>query len=267
MAAKRKRAEPALDINQLVERARAVVDESGSIALAKLAPASVRSAVVERLVSEGLEGTPKVVRQPLSAQLQKALAEGAAIPLKTCARHVAGASAAEAQKAGLGLVADGHAHLVLRGKVPTLYSRSAAVLSEEGVRRLVEFGKTVQAALKSKQRATLLESDLRELFEAVLPATKTKPGAGGREATLERVLRAVDEAHDAGLGLSFVPRVVQLLGRELGVGTAKSALVEAASRGLLELRPEGGMARLSRAELELCPPGPQGTWLSWARRS
>jgi len=48
---------------------------------------------------------------------------------------------------------------------------------------------------------------------------------------------------------------------------AREALLTAAHSSLLELRPEGGINRLSPEELSLCPPGPQGTRLSWARRT
>jgi hypothetical protein len=43
--------------------------------------------------------------------------------------------------------------------------------------------------------------------------------------------------------------------------------VAAAMDGLLELRPEGGIHRLSDEELAACPEGPHGTRLSWARRT
>ena len=44
-------------------------------------------------------------------------------------------------------------------------------------------------------------------------------------------------------------------------------LLAAAMAGFLELRPEGGIKRLSEQELLVCPEGPHGTRLSWARRT
>jgi len=46
---------------------------------------------------------------------------------------------------------------------------------------------------------------------------------------------------------------------------AREMLLLAASRELVELRPEGGLGRLTPEDLELCPPGPARTRLSWAR--
>jgi hypothetical protein len=96
------------------------------------------------------------------------------------------------------------------------------------------------------------------------PAAVRSPSS--KPDSMQRLLAAVDAAYDASVGLSFVPRVIQLLGADMDAEVAKSLLTDAANRGLLELRPEGGIGRLSTQELELCPPGPQGTWLSWARR-
>ncbi len=67
--------------------------------------------------------------------------------------------------------------------------------------------------------------------------------------------------HKSHGGLVFIPTLVKALG---GSG-AKAAILKAADDGLLELRPESGMNRLSPQERAMCIPGPQGTVLSWAR--
>jgi hypothetical protein len=93
--------------------------------------------------------------------------------------------------------------------------------------------------------------------------------AGGPSATtmrspLDRVLEAIDaERNDS--GLSFVPNVVRRLAPELDMAAAKRALLDAATRGLVELRPEAGLGRLSEEELDASPAGPQGSRLTWAR--
>lgn len=58
-------------------------------------------------------------------------------------------------------------------------------------------------------------------------------------------------------GLAFVPDVVAAVGRD--------ALLAAASAELVELRPEGGLARLTPAERAACPAMRDGTPLSWCR--
>ncbi len=83
---------------------------------------------------------------------------------------------------------------------------------------------------------------------------------------LERLWGVLDAVQDERLGLSFIPKVMQELSPQLEPKAAQSVLLAAAKAGLVELRPEGGLGRLSEAELELCPTGPGGTRLSWARR-
>ena len=80
------------------------------------------------------------------------------------------------------------------------------------------------------------------------------------------VLGALDATRDARTGLSFVPHLVQRLLSGTPVAAIHAALLAAAREERIELRPEGGLARLTREELGLCPPGPSGTRLSWARR-
>jgi hypothetical protein len=58
-------------------------------------------------------------------------------------------------------------------------------------------------------------------------------------------------------GLAFVPEVIALVG--------KDALLQAAKAELVELRPEGGLGRLSVAERDACPAMRDGTPLSWCR--
>ena len=52
---------------------------------------------------------------------------------------------------------------------------------------------------------------------------------------------------------------------KLATERAHVALREAERSGLLELRPESGMGRLSKADAALCVPGPQGSLLSVLR--
>jgi hypothetical protein len=98
-------------------------------------------------------------------------------------------------------------------------------------------------------------------------ASASVPRAAAPVASLARLLAAVDAVRDERTGMSFVPAIVQRLSSDMAVATAQEALLTAARQELIELRPEGGLGRLSGEELALCPPGPSGTRLSWARRN
>jgi hypothetical protein len=137
---------------------------------------------------------------------------------------------------------------------------------QQAAKRLAALSKLLTAATKKKQPTTVLRDDVQAELAHVLPLPPAaRPvGNGQRDTTVQRVLEAVAAAREGG-GLAFVPRVLQLLQRELDAAAAQRALLDAAARGLLELRPEGGMGRLSEAERRACPEGPQGTRLSWAR--
>lgn len=67
-------------------------------------------------------------------------------------------------------------------------------------------------------------------------------------------------------GLSFVPNVVIDIIGEMGVTKeeAKNLLLKASRDGEIELRPESGLGRLSREEIELCIKTPNAV-LSWIR--
>jgi hypothetical protein len=118
-----------------------------------------------------------------------------------------------------------------------------------------------------KKGLTLLTSDVEE----TLDAARGIVGEGGRRAAdptldVDRLLAALDSTRDERTGLSFVPNIMTRLSPALPVAVAQEVLLTAARRELIELRPEGGLERLTPEELSLCPPGPGGTRLSWARR-
>lgn len=66
--------------------------------------------------------------------------------------------------------------------------------------------------------------------------------------------------NDSSIGLAFLPDVIKAHGPK-----ALREIERLADSGVIELRPEGGIGRLSPQELSMTLPGPQGTRLSWAR--
>lgn len=243
--------------------------------LSSLGPPALRPQLSARLVQDGYEATKTMLRKPVKIQFAEALADGAFISLKAAASHLVGASSAEAKTVALGLVAAGKAKLVLRGTEQAVVPLDTPTLSRKELMALGGFVKRVAKALGSKTGTTLLRSDVveeigpflqspaAEKHASVVADTREKSPSG---SAMTRLLSAVDATRDPRTGLSFVPAIVARLKTELDSARVTAGLLEAARHGLLELRPEGGIQRLSPEELLLCPPGPQGTRLSWARR-
>jgi hypothetical protein len=264
----------------------AVRDELAREAVAKLGsikPAHLRQVLGEKLVQEGFEVTKTLVRRPLQAQLRDALQHGALVPVKSLASHVRGATATELKRLAEAAVREGTARLVLRGAAEVLAGTEVRVLSGAEVEalriRVVALGKALEKVTR-KQGLSLLATDataaLSEALTAVDERSSAKAGSRAplpaaspqkpRDDAMSTLLEAVDSTRDVRTGLSFVPAVVGRLAPGLSASAAVKLLLTAAERELLELRPEGGIGRLSEAELSVCPPGPHDTRLSWARR-
>lgn len=84
---------------------------------------------------------------------------------------------------------------------------------------------------------------------------------------LDAVMRHMAPTRAESVGLSFVPDMMdRLMADGMSKEQAHKALIEAHRAGLIELRPESGLSRLSREQTDILPNGPQGTKLSWARQ-
>lgn len=82
----------------------------------------------------------------------------------------------------------------------------------------------------------------------------------------DHLLEVLSAHEGAGGMLMNVPGAVGDLRAEgWPLSRIHSLLLGAARAGIIELQPESGLDRLSDAEMALCPPGPHGTRLSWAR--
>lgn len=279
----------ATDVERTLLELRERLRAEGALKLTSLAPKSLRGSLVSQLASEGYELTRTWLRRPLHAQIREALAHGALVTRKDLSSLVRGASTAEVARALTELSRAGEVFLVLRGKHETFTGASTELLAGESLRSLSDamarLSKVLSAANK-KRGAALLRSDVQELLaqaNAWLPARtadapresleRDRANAGhaaerGRSETGQRasLLDALDATRDERTGLSFVPRLMGHLLPDVPLAMAHEVLLEAARDEVIELRPEGGLGRLSTQELELCPPGPGGTRLSWARR-
>jgi hypothetical protein len=267
--AARKKPVPSLDVGATIERISQEVAERGAcIRAACKVPKAFWPEVQAKLTQRGLEVTPKFVRRPLRDQLLTLLATGAVLPLAgtALARHVSGAAGPEAAKAALALVQSKEAQAVMRARGLFLVGPTANVIPLQALSPSI---KAIDATLKlAKKAATKKVSLLREDFDALLapvceaarptPAQASTPSS---RSVVEVALGLVDSS----VGLAFVPAVVRALAAGSTVQAARAALLDAAGRGQVELRPESGLGRLRDEDRDLCIPALDGTPLSWLR--
>jgi hypothetical protein len=302
---RRKRAALAVgadDLDGELARVRQRLAREGALKLSTLKAGALRDAICERLVAEGFEVGATFLRQPLAAQLHDALSREEAIAVNELPERVRGASRAELGMAVEAQVARGELRRILRGRAEYVVGARHAVLGE---RRLAALRGTFSNLAKmldttsKKKNVGLLASDIEQMLSAAqrvleedsapspieevpadeavtapapavaarVVAAREAPAASAGVDPLAALLVALDAVRDSRSGMSFVPAVVRRLSAAMPVSEALELLMRAARRELIELRPEGGLGRLSGEELALCPPGPAGTRLSWARRS
>jgi hypothetical protein len=264
MGARKKKEEDPAAFERAVDAIRVLVLRDGSIARSRLARLGIKKArhaeAIERLEAYGIEATKKVLRVPLEKQFVERLRDGNALAMRTIGGAVSGGTKREIVVAIGELVEARRAILVVRGKELVVTAPRSDVLGDHEIaaleRAVERLGKSLKLA--RKQKATLLQPDVRELlagFAAGLPSSRI-----GVADVLEQASR-----HKLASGLVFVPAIVRAFGGQAARDAVHEALRAAARKGLLELRPESGLGRLSEDDVALCLPGPQGSHLSWAR--
>jgi hypothetical protein len=273
-----KQAAPAVDLESLLPVLRQALETRRALKVADLGrlgvPSVQRAEAFGRLASSGAELTKNGARWPLRRQLLELVEQRRTVPLGSLQKLLAGANAREAKSMAEALVREGALRWVVRGKAEVLTTRSARVLDPAALGALGRAAKAVaqqaEKALKSRTvPKSLFRDDVRELLleHIVEPREAAKNlVARSHEADLgARLIQAVHRALRPELGLAYVPDLVRLLVPGHSVQEIHTALLQAAKGGGLELRPESGLHRLSGEDLALCPQGPLGTRLSWAR--
>jgi hypothetical protein len=271
MSLSKPRAAKTVDLALMVPRVAERLRSDRFLNAASLAKAGIPKAqqgeAIASLLQQGFERSGKAgVRVALRDQLRELLAARGSVPLKGLFRATAGAPQKEAKLAAEALVKDGAAVLVIRGKVEALVATSTQVLSRTELQALLNACKQLQkqtgAALRGATPKTLLRDDVRALLLDLVSHRSTPE----RQPPLaDAVLQQLKQAVRASVGLAFVPDAVRALTAAHDLKSVQDALLDAARAGRIELQPESGVGRLSAEELALCPPGPEGTRLSWAR--
>ncbi|XXY16750.1 hypothetical protein WME88_51795 [Sorangium sp. So ce216] len=270
----------------LLDKAEALVRERRTVPRAKLpewkqlAPAA-QTQLVDALVGRGLEvGEKGALRVPAREQAASLAQGGARLSWKAAQQRVVGVSAAERSSALSDALTDGSLYLVVRTKVDTVVDGREDVLTQDEVKRLAKAHEALGAVLKLVQKKlsskgplagvqkTLLREDaagVLEPFSAWIGDSSNRKHLS-EEASCEMVVNEIRNLEEPPIPLVWVPDLVRNLAHRMSKQQVHGSLLAAQRRGIVELRPESGVNRLSPADAALCPPDPDGIPLSHARR-
>jgi hypothetical protein len=239
-----------------------------------------RAALDDALRIAGLEVSRSAVRVPARSQILSLLEDGGAVDEKGLAQRLACVTGPETKALVAALLREGAVRRVERPSGPALRSPSERTIDADRAARL---GEEIERALKWIRKAKrapgrsadLLERDVVELLERLGDAASVRlaqaasvstPGQTSRPAAsslLDHLTRVATQLAAKHGGLAPVPLLVRSL--DAPTAAVHAALLEGHARGWLELQPESSMGRFGAEDLALCPPGPEGTHLSWVR--
>ena len=253
------------DLPAEVERA---VRAVGALSLTKLTKhklgLAARRDLERQLVAAGLERTASVVRVPLAEQLLALVRGGGRVPLKEVAKRVKGGTKKELGAAIDQLIRAGSARVVVRTAVEVLVGGADRALAPAEVTELARahaaLGKVLKKVTAKGRARTVLRDDLNPLLAAFDPVREPPETTAGATGIIAEALRRL-----AVLDLVRVPDLVRALDGKVALADVHRALLAADDAGAVELRPEAGNEFLSEEDARLCPPGPRGTVLSYAR--
>lgn len=231
----------------------------------KLTP-EAQGALLLRLEERGLQRFGKGVRVPLEAQILALVQGGSRLPLKDLGKRVKGAAKPELSAALDRLVRAGEARVIVRTQVEVLVGAGDKVLAPAEIAALAKLSIQVAKLLKKVGAKgvprTLLREDLTSLLAPFVAAGRVPAAEGSRL----RVIEALSRLADPVLQLVRIPALVRALVPDLPLAEVHRVLLAEADAGAIELRPEAGAEFLDPADAALCPAGPRGTVLSYARR-
>jgi hypothetical protein len=227
--------------------------------------AADRADLVLALEKRGLERVMNRVRVPITQQLD-AIAGSAPTTLTSVKQRLVGCT----QKELAGALKSGAWRLVATDKAPIVARDSDRLLSAREMEELRALSEALASLVKrarspkSGPPLTLSRVDVASLLTTanarLAPSRSSEP-----VAVADRVLEGVRRAAHPTTGLASVPEVIRDLQPGLAPERARDELVALARAGKLELRPEAGVELLDAERRALCPPGPRGSVLSYAR--
>lgn len=288
MAAPKKKP-PELDgeaLARLVDELTARLRGDGAVARSAIAAPKVSlPAVLDRLVARGFEVRPKVVRVPLSTQLDALLARGP-VPVQGLEKRLAGgATRAEARATLTRLIKEGRALVIRGGGKDGLATRAADdVLQATDRTRIAALARALAALAKAPGKTALVPharwDDVRDLVSDVLGdllgvaehepptdaesstdgPTSTDDAPPGRSSLLDALRAAADDS-----GISAIADAARRLDPPPSAPDLATALRTLAARGAIELRIASQPHLLAAEDRALCPTDPAGRVLAYAR--
>jgi hypothetical protein len=255
----------------LAESVAAAVRARGGIARRELpkVPPSARPVFEDALRAHGLEVTRGAVRVPADAQLASLFERSPIVEEKGLAAKLAHVTGPEVKARVLSLVRAGELARVERPTGPALARTSSEPMA--GTERTANLVSELERAIKWLRRSThargarprILERDLDAVLAHMIGGAPPAARSEAAPDLLTRVARAAARIAEEHGGLAPVAALVRALGAP--TASVHAALLEGHARGWFALQPESSMGRLGPDDLALCPPGPQGTHLSWVR--
>ena len=266
-AERRVRAEAAVPVARLVDRK---LDRRSQMTL------------FEALERRGLERTPRFVRLPLRDQLLELVVGEARVGLDALAGRIRGATRAEAKSAAIELARRGSASLALVDGKELVVSSSSDVLSdgelamlESALKDLAKQLRTVRTRSRKGPPRRLLRAEVTDLLGRAVRAPSASGAAGAEErneapilvGARQALLDTIGSLESQTMKLVFVPDLVRTLAPAYDARAIHGALLAATAAGEIELRPESGLDTLSPGDAALCPRAPDGSPLSYIRRT
>jgi len=262
---------PRQDVDrELVELAVARIQLQRSCPLTKLVDVRLapkaRRLLVDALVARGFELAGTKVRVSLASQVDAVVGDQP-VALDSLPKQVTGGTAAEVRRVVHESARTGHVRIVLRGGTRCIAKESPALLAPSDLDALeavtLALGRLVKSirSKKGQPRTTLLRSELDALLTPLGRCARVPQTT----SVSEEVLRHLRSTADVTTRMVSVPAALRSLPATISLDVAREALETLAREQRIELRPESGVELLSPEAKALCPVGPRGSVLSYAR--
>lgn len=237
-------------VEALVERVRG----EGAVRTAILLEGhdEARPELLEALARRGLERGEKHVRVPLGEQLALLVSSLGEVPEKGLRKRLAGAESADEVN-----------HVV---EVAVTEAKLTRAIGNAGAVVLVQAADVVDEATTAKLAPAVEEAHRRLKASArrSLPLRRTVLELLGQPANRDLEAQLLARIQALRGPLVSVAQVVEAI-ESAPLESIHTALLELASAGRIELRPESGVGSLSEDEARLCPRTPDGVCLSYLR--